>query len=243
MSDWADVGRSLLGSWPALASAWGSDAIEAYVEELGRRSLSPDEALVAIRSWEGDTPPNASRVLELARHDPDSPTFDDMVEAVWGQDGVLNPRSSEVRQMRIRIANCSRGCENGWLIDEETRTASPCECRGARRPITEDEQLERAGDFHPLICGFVYKQGVRRLRGLALLDLDNEFREARRKELRQTWREFCEQQDRREVAELVGRPRARLDRGSPKRLDPAAVVGALGGNGGTEEERDDGDND
>lgn len=228
MSDWADVGRALLGSWPALVSSWGQDAIEAYVLELGSRGLSPEEALVGLRSWEGDIPPNAGKVLELARRDLDEPIFEEMIEAVWGQGGVLSPRSAEVKRQRMRIASCSRGCDDGWIVDVEANSATPCECRGVIRATSDEERLERAAEFHPRICGFVHSQGLEHLKALGLDDPTNEHREARRVELRRAWDKFSAQQDRRDVAALVGvAPR----RGAVGRPDFARVIEQTSGTG------------
>ena len=47
---WSRVARALLGRWPNQVAQWGEEGIAAYIEELQADGLTPDVALVALRS-------------------------------------------------------------------------------------------------------------------------------------------------------------------------------------------------
>jgi hypothetical protein len=79
MSDWRDVGTTLLGTWPSQVASWGREAIAAYVAELQARGLTPDGAIAALRSREDRFPPSAGELAATARSDPSQPTFDEML--------------------------------------------------------------------------------------------------------------------------------------------------------------------
>lgn len=62
------VARSLLGSWPGTVSAWGREAIAAYIEALEARGLVAESVLLAIRSWPAaEFPPSAPSLAAGAR--------------------------------------------------------------------------------------------------------------------------------------------------------------------------------
>ena len=206
MTDALDVGKALLGSWPQQVSQWGGEAIAAYVEELDARGLSPAEALDAIRTWPTpedkarDFPPSAAALAAHARRDPDAPSFDEMLEAVWGPGGVLAARTT-VRKPRWKEGE-------RWKLDREA-------------------MLERLGREHERVQLFVLDQGLGRLRGLGLADEENEFREVRRRELRVAWDALWARTEGRDVKALVARRRLELEagRGGVRQLDPVSVVG------------------
>jgi len=82
MSDWADVGRVLLGSWPSQVAGWGREAIAAYVAELAARGITPDAAICAIRMSESPFPPSAGDLQQAARRDHSAPTCEEMLVLV-----------------------------------------------------------------------------------------------------------------------------------------------------------------
>jgi hypothetical protein len=193
------VGKALLGSWPQQVAAWGPQAIAAYVNELAARGLTPDETLVAIRTWPTPTdptrdfPPSASALAAHARRDPDRPSFEEM----WAQVRLCLAARSPVRKAR-------------W---------EP----GERAELDELAALERAAkpDIKPLVEAFIRHQGgPSRLRALDLDDPGNEHREARRHDLRGAWEEFCSKADERGVAALIGGVR----RGEIGRVDPLPAI-------------------
>lgn len=63
---WTDVSRRLLGAWPGQVAAWGRQGIEAYVEELQRRGLTPESASAALDRYSGTFPPSAPELAALA---------------------------------------------------------------------------------------------------------------------------------------------------------------------------------
>lgn len=61
-NDWGDVALVLLGTWPQQVSSWGEVAVEAYVNELAHRGLTPEAAGETLRSMTGEFPPSAASV-------------------------------------------------------------------------------------------------------------------------------------------------------------------------------------
>lgn len=134
MIEWRDVGQVLLGSWPSQVASWGREAIAAYCAELKARGLSPDQAVIALRSVEGDFPPSASKLAAQARIDPSVPTFD---EAWILIDRVL-----------------SRTPEPDGRFKSE----------GEARKAHDEAILKALDVHHPMLRSFVERQGVARLR-------------------------------------------------------------------------------
>jgi hypothetical protein len=191
-SSWHEVGQGLLGSWPSQVAAWGAEAIAAYVAELGARGLTPDVALVAIRSCPASQkwPPSAPELAGLARRDPSVPTASEMITLIFGRGGVLSART------KIR--------KGSWDA-------------GERDQADRDAMLEWLADMHPLVASFADREGLDRLRGLNLDDV--EFGGARRRMLEQRWGEHLEAMENRDVALLTaGR------RGEMAKLDPLAAL-------------------
>lgn len=95
---WPRVGRALLGSWPERVASWGEEGIAAYVEELQARAVTPDAALVAIRSCPATQkfPPSAPELAALSHNDPERPTPEEMYQQVYGPGGVFGVRRSSV---------------------------------------------------------------------------------------------------------------------------------------------------
>lgn len=93
---WEDVGRALIGSWPSQVASWGKDAIQAYVDEIQARGVTPDRALVAIRCCTGSFPPSAGELAAQARKDPDQPTADELLAQLYGPGGAFGFKRSGV---------------------------------------------------------------------------------------------------------------------------------------------------
>jgi hypothetical protein len=91
VSEWHDVGRVLLGSWPSQVSAWGREAIAAYVLELQERGLTPEAAISALRQWSDKWPPSAGEIVSGALVDPSAPTFDEMLLLVRRATKAIEP--------------------------------------------------------------------------------------------------------------------------------------------------------
>lgn len=174
----ADVGRSLLGSWPGTITAWGRDAFEAYLHVLQARGLTADEVLRAIGTWPAGTdfPPSAPNLAAAARKDPSAPTFEEMCQLVFEAGGVL--RAVGVHDFDRRL----------------------------RERLRDEAQWARAATMHPLVGAFVRSYGLDRLRGLDLTD--PAFGAARRHQLHEAWDAFCEAHESREVAAIAGGRRA-----------------------------------
>lgn len=100
MNDWQRVARALLGRWPSQVSTWGEEGIAAFVEELQADGLTAEQALVAIRQHrpEGgkDFPPSVAQISDLARTDPDQPTFEEAYRQLYEPGGVFGFRRRDV---------------------------------------------------------------------------------------------------------------------------------------------------
>ena len=121
--DWKPFTLALIGSWPSQVNSGGRETIAAYVAELEARGVSPDAALVAIRSSDGEFPPSAGKLAAAARTDPSAPTFDELlgglyapggvVRALWSWTSASNGSGTWIRgrgstSSRARIAGSSR---------------------------------------------------------------------------------------------------------------------------------------
>lgn len=188
MSDWKPVARALLGSWPQQVTGWGKEGIAAYLEELAERGVTPDGALVAIRSWPAgsDFPPSAANLAAAARRDPSVPTADDFYRLVYGPRGVLFARAPY--------------------------------CDGEYEYSHDEAARRRADQIHPLLGAYVRRYGVQRLR---MLEVDHDtLGGLKRRELAESWEQFLEATEGRDLAQLVA-PR----HGEMARLDPLTSVG------------------
>lgn len=98
MTDWKTVARALLGSWPNQVASWGEEGIAAFIEELEARGVTPDAAIVSIRSCAAEQrfPPSAPELAAFARNDPDRPTFDELMAQLYGPGGVFGFKRSGV---------------------------------------------------------------------------------------------------------------------------------------------------
>lgn len=215
-SDWDVLCALLHEGWPGdfddeTATVWRMMLADFDADQVGR-------GVTAHMARGGSFRPSVSELVGEIRRDPGKPTFAQVVEAIFGPDGVLSPMTSRARVRRARIAACQLGCDDGWSVDEATNTATPCECRGVSEPVTDEIRLVRADERHRLIGGFVRDQGLARLRRL---DLEHpKHGEARRKLLGDAWEEFLDREETREVHQLAGGRR----RGELVRFDPAALI-------------------
>jgi hypothetical protein len=186
------IARALLGSWPGTIPGWGKDAFAAFLAELQARNLTAEQVLVAVRSWPAgsDFPPSAPNLAAAARRDPGVPTASEMITLIFGRGGVLSART------KIRKAS--------WEM-------------GERDAADQDAMRERLADMHPIVASFVDREGLERLRGLNLEDV--EYGGARRRMLEQRWGEHLEAVESREVAVLTS-----SRRGEMAKLDPLAAL-------------------
>lgn len=194
------VGTALLGSWPGTITSWGKEAFAAFVGQLEARGLDADAVLRAILAWPAGSPfpPSAPDLAGAARQDPTRPTFDEMLE-----------------QLEVCLAARTAVRKGLWRD-------------GERRAADEQAMRDRArgDDVHPSVARFIEAQGgPGRLRSLSLFDRANEYREARRRDLRSAWEEFGQADSERERFALADAGRRRLNAG-PSKPDFAAMLGS-----------------
>lgn len=189
------VASALLGAWPETVTRWGREAISAYLVGLERRGLTVEQVIGAIDTWPAgsDFPPSAPNLAAAALRDPSAPTFVEAYRLIYGPDGILRAQPS----VRRRFAD-----------------------DGERQRAYDQAALDRARGAHPLVCSFVIRYGIARLRDLPLDD--PEHGDIRRRELEAAWDRHVEAMDGRDAAALA----ARMPRGELGRFDPLAVLGA-----------------
>lgn len=195
-----DVGTALLGSWPATMTAWGKEAIAAYIGELRARGLTAEQVLTAIRTWPAgsDFPPSAPNLAAAARKDPSKPTFDEALE-LW------------------------RHALRAWNLPLTGNYGSEAEMAKLRK----QRVLDRAAGMHPLVASFVDRHGVYRLQD-EVGELDGQYGAIRRQELEAAWQEHCDAFDGRETAALASGRRGEMGRLDPlSALGISAPAGQL----------------
>lgn len=193
---WHRVGRALLGRWPSQVATWGADGISAFVEELQADGLSPEAALVAVRTYRPepgkDFPPSVAAVSELARRDPSAPTFDEAL--------VLIRRAFRAGR-RPLVGDFATEAQMIGAREEMIRTA--------------------ASDTHPLVASFVDRCGdLSRLQDEIAEMEGGEFAGIRRRDLEARWEQHREAMSGRELAGLAAGRRDGL-----RQLDPLAALG------------------
>jgi hypothetical protein len=169
-------------------TAWGKEAIAAYIGELEARGLEAREVLVAVRTWPAgsDFPPSAPNLAAAARRDPSKPTFDEAI-------GLI------------------RAALRAWNRPLTGNFANEAEMLKARA----QQVTNRTRDVHPLVAAFIHRRGIEQLqKDIAELG-DDEWGGARRAELRKAWEEHCEAFDGREAAALVAGRRGQLGQFDP----------------------------
>ena len=93
---WQHVTRSLLARWPS--QRWDREQAIAYVAELERDGLTPEDAMRGIRVSESAFVPSVGELRRLSRVLESSavPTFEEAYAALWGVQGILHsPRYEE----------------------------------------------------------------------------------------------------------------------------------------------------
>jgi hypothetical protein len=161
VSDWKDVTRALLGTWPNQIAAWGREALAAYCAEVQARGITPDAALAAIRSAGAQQkfPLSVPELAGLARRDPSLPTFDEAFQLIYGSGGVLR----------------ARPVYNGPIYDADTQR--------------DEAARKRMAEIHPMAASFIERYGLDHLRTLEVDD--PEYGELRRRDLRERWDAHC----------------------------------------------------
>ena len=138
MNDWKSVATALLGSWPNQVAAWGREGLAAYISELQARGMTPEAALVAIRSCPAGQkfPPSAPELAALARRDPSVPTVAELMAQLYEAGGVFGFKRSGVTisPWVLKFAEDKSAWLRGLPIDD------PVEGKWARKDI------ERAWD-------------------------------------------------------------------------------------------------
>lgn len=175
-TNWQPVATALLGSWPTQVASWGREGIAAYLSELQARGLTPESALVALRSCGGEHrfPPSAPELAALERFDPSRPTPEEAYQMIYGRGGVMRARAKPGGSYANEAAMIGAG---------------------------EDAKVQRAFELHPLLGAFVERYGIRRL---SLLEVDHpDYGEIKRRELREAWMRHLEAFEGREVAAIA----------------------------------------
>lgn len=151
--------------------------------------------------------PSVSLLLAATRRDPSLPTFDEALVLIFGGAGI---RGALRARPPHRVV---------YLDDPDTVPAG--ERRSAERKRGEaqrDAITSALAEIHPIVRTFVERQGIDRLRFLALDDPD--WGEKRRADLERAYHEHVQAFDGREVAALASGGRGEL-----AQLDPLAALG------------------
>lgn len=188
-NDWKPVAAALLFGWPSQVNSWGDVVLAGYCSKLADRGVTPDEALAAIDSCgpEQKFPPSVPELAGMARKDPSLPTYEEMLEALYGAGGVIRAIWS-------------------WPGDRGEKLAA-----------------DRLGAQHERVRAYVAIVGLQWLAHLNPrgASFEHQFSGAHRHRLEQSWQEFLERSDERDVAVLARGPRS----GSLRRVDPRAQIG------------------
>lgn len=198
MTDWKPVATTLLGSWPSQVGSWGRDALAAYLTELEARGVTPEQAIVAIRSCDGDQkfPPSAPELAALTRLDPSVPTFTEAYALIrqalkaWNRP-LTGDYSNEAEMLHARERNV-------------------------------EQSLERV---HPMVRSFVAQYRLSELQRIVIEISDERFGAARRRELERAWAAHREAQDGRSVAAIASGRRGELGAFDPLEVLRHGFVG------------------
>jgi hypothetical protein len=170
--EWAGISLLIEAGWPgdftdATASAW----------RVFLGGYTPNDLLDALKRLvaRGDRfRPSVAEVVAELRNDPSAPTFDEMMELVFGRGGVLSARTS-----------INKGV---WVM-------------GERDALDIEAMQQHAATMHPLVQSFVDRQGLHRLRRLNIDD--EEYGAIRRRELAQAWEQHLEAMHGRDIAAMT----------------------------------------
>jgi hypothetical protein len=174
--------------------------------------------------WPGDFTPDAAKAMRLLLGDVDFERVLSGLQRLLYAGARFRPSAAEILAEARRDPSAPTFDEalvllfrRGGILD--VRVKGTTDTNPRYRAELYEKVAERLADRHPLIGGFVARLGVERLRSM---DVDDpEQGHWRRKELRETWDDFVDAQDGREVAALAaGTGRRRL-----VQLDPLAALG------------------
>jgi hypothetical protein len=169
--DWQAFAALMRRAWPG---EFSDDDRRVY--RLLLDDVEPPDAIAALRRLlhAGQRfRPSVAELLEAIRVDPSRPTFDEVLQLIYGSRGILAARPER----------------------------STFDDAGARQRAYNEAALRRAADIHPLVASFVQRHGIQRLRELPLHDPN--YGEVRRRDLEAAWERHVEAFDGRDVAQLA----------------------------------------
>lgn len=193
--EWGRFFDLLDKGWPGHLEPGADRAYQVLLD-----GTDPDDVVFALRRLLHQGArfrPSAAEILGARRVDPGRPTFEEAFQSIFGPKGVLRARPAVRR-----------------YLDE-----------AERKRMYDEAAMTRAKELHPLIGGFVVRQGLDRLRHLPVdapggSDGPGEGHWAR-KELREAWDRHVDASDGRELAVLASGGRLGL-----RQLDPLAALDA-----------------
>jgi hypothetical protein len=153
-------------------NVWDKEkSLAAYMTILSH--VDPGAVLIAVRKLAittgGKWRPSAGEILAELEEDPEQPTFEDLIDALWGSLRVL--KALPPRQGAVTV----------WASEQERMVAQ------------EAAVLQRAEEkAHPLIVNFIAHYGVRKLLNT---DIAGEYGWKRREEVQEAWERFVEQKE------------------------------------------------
>lgn len=180
----ASVKQALIGSWPGTITAWGAEAINAYLYVLQARGLTAEQVTLAIGTWPAgsDFPPSAPNLAAQALRDPSKPTFREALRLI---------RTALAAGRRPLTGNFSNEAE---MLKARARAAEA-----------------RAAELHPLVASFIERYRLDDLQQAISELADEQYGAVRLRDLERQWNEHCERTEGRDVAALAsGRRRGEL---------------------------------
>lgn len=204
--EWEAFATLLEEAWPG---EFDDSAREVYRLLLGDLEPVPaGEALKRLLYSGQRFRPSVAELLAALRDDPGRPTFEEAVLLIFGGAGCCGILDA-------------RPAQRVFYDDEEG--LEPWRSAAQKKRAAERDAIDQAcRAAHPLIGGFVLRQGIDRLRLMPLDDPDHGH--FRRRELREAWDAHVGAFDGRETAALAAGGR----RGELGRLDPVAALGVRG---------------
>jgi hypothetical protein len=188
---WALLFDLLDNGWPGELDPSGAEAYRVLLD-----GTDPDTVVAGLRRLlHGGARfrPSAAEILSSARRDPSRPTFGEMLQLV---EHCLRARPARTGAVTTYKHEADRLRQFDAAI------------------------LERAQTVHPLVCAFIHRQGIDRLRTLGLNDPD--YGGVRRRDFEAEWNDHVETFEGRDVAALAA-PRG--TGGQLKKFDPLAALG------------------
>jgi hypothetical protein len=195
-AQWATLFDLLDNGWPGELEPKQADAYRVLLDRSDPARVWEAVNALAHAGDHHRFRPTPVEILGAVRRDPGRPTFEEAFQSIFGPRGVLRARPMVRR-----------------YLDE-----------AERKRMHDEAALTRAATLHPLIGGFVARQGLDRLRHMPVdapgtTDGPGEGHWAR-KELREAWDRHVDASDGRELAVLASGGRLGL-----RQLDPLAALG------------------